>query len=68
MFGVRSNCRLRDVAANLPPYYSVEVVPALPQVELECSLPKGATFASSATPDGATVVANAAAILYAGQR
>ena len=65
---MRSNCRLRDVAGSLPDYYSVEVVPALPQLSLSSSLPKGSTFAPSTMSDAATVVTSATALLYAGQR
>ncbi|KAL8584214.1 hypothetical protein ACOMHN_034900 [Nucella lapillus] len=67
VFGVRSHCRLRDIATVESSYYQVDVVPSLPQVTLTCSLPKAATFASSSSPQGATVVANAAALLYAGE-
>lgn len=67
VFGVRSHCRLRDIGTGVPPLYNVEVVPALPQVSLECSLPKASVFASSSLPEGATVVANVSALLYAGQ-
>ncbi|XP_076437986.1 trafficking protein particle complex subunit 9-like isoform X2 [Babylonia areolata] len=67
VFGVHSHCRLRDMPSVGPSHYQVEVVPALPQVALSCSLPKAVTFASSSSPEGATVVANAATLLYAGQ-
>ncbi|KAK7475910.1 hypothetical protein BaRGS_00032878 [Batillaria attramentaria] len=67
VLGVCSHCRLRDLPAVLPQFYTVDIVPALPQVALSCSLPKAAAFSPVSSPDGATVVANASALLYAGQ-
>ncbi|XP_071115106.1 trafficking protein particle complex subunit 9-like [Haliotis cracherodii] len=65
VLGVRSNCRLKDLAQIPQPHFDVDVVPGLPQVSLSSSLPKAASFTS--VGDGANVVASATALLYAGQ-
>uniref|UniRef100_A0A2R5L9E5 Putative targeting complex trapp subunit n=1 Tax=Ornithodoros turicata TaxID=34597 RepID=A0A2R5L9E5_9ACAR len=63
VFGVTSHCRLRDLSwvrcANL----SVEVVPALPQLEVTSSLPLATSFSTL----GANIISNYALVLYAGE-
>lgn len=46
--GVKSNCRLRHmpVSSNYPPYYKVQVVPALPLLEVSTSFPPSVSFSN----------------------
>ena len=61
--GVKSNCRLRFME-NMPhPLYTVEVVPQLPKISVETSLPKTASFSS-----GENIVTSASISLYGGER
>ncbi|CAM1328735.1 TRAPPC9 (predicted) [Pycnogonum litorale] len=66
VLGVKSNCKLIDLPAIKEPTYSIEVVPALPQVQVTTSLPKSATF-SSLADTASHVVTSASISLYAGQ-
>ncbi|XP_015605441.1 protein brunelleschi [Cephus cinctus] len=60
--GVKSNCRLRYME-NMPhPQYSVEVVPALPRIDVATSLPQTASFSS-----GDNIVTSASVTLYGGE-
>ncbi|KAG1654106.1 Protein brunelleschi [Nymphon striatum] len=66
VLGVKSNCKLKDLPVIQKPHYSINVVPALPQVEVCTSLPKSATF-SSLADSGSHVVTSASISLFAGQ-
>ncbi|XP_058810666.1 protein brunelleschi isoform X1 [Phymastichus coffea] len=60
--GVKSNCRLRHME-NMPhPSYTVEVVPALPRINVETSLPRTTSFSS-----GENIVTSASISLYGGE-
>ncbi|XP_076361025.1 LOW QUALITY PROTEIN: trafficking protein particle complex subunit brun [Tachypleus tridentatus] len=65
VLGVKSNCRLRDLPTIKKPFYSIEVLPALPQLELVTSLPKASTFSS--LTDSSHVVVTAAVTMFAGE-
>ena len=66
VFGVKSNCRLRDCPKIPQTYFKVKVVPALPQIQLSTSLVKAASFLSFG--EEANVVTSGTATLYTGQR
>lgn len=66
VLGVKSNCRLRDIPAIKKPFFSVDVIPRLPQIQVSTSLPKASMFSSLG--DTSYVVASATATLYAGER
>ena len=61
--GVKSNCRLRHMEGMPHPQYSVEVVPALPRIDVSTSLPQTASFSS-----GENIVTSASISLYGGER
>lgn len=65
VFGVKSNCRLRDCPKIPQTYFKVKVVPALPQIQLSTSLVKAASFLSFG--EEANVVTSGTATLYTGQ-
>lgn len=65
VYGVKSNCKLKDCLTFPETYYKVKVVPALPHVTLTCSLPKSASFLSFG--EEFNIVTSAAAVLYTGQ-
>ncbi|XP_005094615.1 trafficking protein particle complex subunit 9 isoform X2 [Aplysia californica] len=68
VYGVKSNCRLRDLVNLRPSPMSeivIEVIPPLPHLALCCSLPKATVFSSSG--NSADVVASGSATLFAGQ-
>ncbi|XP_041361446.1 trafficking protein particle complex subunit 9-like [Gigantopelta aegis] len=65
VLGVRSNCKLKDLRQLGHTHFEVDVVPSLPQVTLESSLPKSVSFTS--VGNSANVVSSASALLYAGQ-
>ncbi|KZC10481.1 Protein brunelleschi [Dufourea novaeangliae] len=60
--GVKSNCRLRYMEGMVHPQYTVEVVPALPRIEVATSLPQTASFSS-----GDNIVTSASISLYGGE-
>ncbi|KAF2898541.1 hypothetical protein ILUMI_07633 [Ignelater luminosus] len=62
--GVKSNCRLRYML-NFLPLYSIEVIPALPTMEIKTSLPQSATFSSFQNFEN--VVTSASISLYNGE-
>ena len=62
--GVKSNCRLKHMRKFLP-QYTVEVVPALPVMEVKTSLPQSATF--STFQNFENVVTSATLSLYNGE-
>ncbi|XP_062549215.1 protein brunelleschi [Armigeres subalbatus] len=68
--GVKSNCRLKCMLhrklRNLPSHYQVNVIPALPKLELKTSLPPTATF--SGMPNADCVTTSASITLYNGER
>lgn len=68
--GVKSNCRLKNMLhrklRNLPSHYQVNVIPALPKLELKTSLPPTATF--SGMPNADCVTTSASITLYNGER
>lgn len=61
--GVKSNCRLRYMEGMLHPQYTVEVIPALPRIDVATSLPQTASFSS-----GENIVTSASISLYGGER
>lgn len=61
--GVKSNCRLRYMEGMLHPQYTVEVIPALPRIDVVTSLPQTASFSS-----GDNIVTSASISLYGGER
>lgn len=61
--GVKSNCRLRYMEGMAHPQYTVEVVPALPRIDVATSLPQTASFSS-----GDNIVTSASVSLYGGER
>lgn len=67
--GVKSNCRLKNMLhrklRNLPSHYQVNVIPALPKLELKTSLPPTATF--SGMPNADCVTTSASITLYNGE-
>ncbi|XP_055539117.1 protein brunelleschi [Wyeomyia smithii] len=68
--GVKSNCRLKHMLhrrlRNLPSHYQINVIPALPKLELKTSLPQTATF--SGMPNADCVTTSASITLYNGER
>ncbi|KAL6263112.1 hypothetical protein P5V15_005912 [Pogonomyrmex californicus] len=60
--GVKSNCRLRYMEGMLYPQYTVEVIPALPRIDVATSLPQTASFSS-----GDNIVTSASISLYGGE-
>ncbi|XP_076645685.1 trafficking protein particle complex subunit brun isoform X2 [Halictus rubicundus] len=60
--GVKSNCRLRYMEGMVHPQYTVEVVPALPRIDVATSLPQTASFSS-----GDNIVTSASISLYGGE-
>lgn len=60
--GVKSNCRLRYMEEMSHSQYTVEVVPALPRIEVATSLPQTASFCS-----GDNIVTSASISLYGGE-
>uniref|UniRef100_A0A1S4J791 Uncharacterized protein n=2 Tax=Culex quinquefasciatus TaxID=7176 RepID=A0A1S4J791_CULQU len=67
--GIKSNCRLKQMLhrkrRNLPNHYQVNVIPALPKLELKTSLPQTATF--SGMPNADCVTTSASITLYNGE-
>ena len=66
VFGVKSNCRLRDCPQIPQTYFKVKVIAALPQIHLSTSLSKAASFLSFG--EEANVVTSGTALLFTGQR
>ncbi|KAK9709008.1 Transport protein Trs120 or TRAPPC9, TRAPP II complex subunit [Popillia japonica] len=62
--GVKSNCRLRYMRSFMP-QYTIEVIPALPTMEVKTSLPQSATF--STFQNFENVVTSASLSLYNGE-
>ncbi|XP_034950391.1 protein brunelleschi [Chelonus insularis] len=60
--GVKSNCRLKNIPGMPYPQYSIQVVPALPKIDVVTSLPQTASFSS-----GKTIVTSASTSLYGGE-
>ncbi|XP_060554230.1 trafficking protein particle complex subunit 9-like [Ruditapes philippinarum] len=65
VYGAKSNCRLRDCATFPESFFTVTVIPALPQINLTSSLPKSANFLSFG--EEFNMVTSATAVLYMGQ-
>ncbi|XP_066993209.1 protein brunelleschi [Anabrus simplex] len=63
--GVKSNCRLRHIAGFPHPHFLVDVIPALPHMEVSTSLPKSTSFSSLG--GAAHVVTSGGISLYAGE-
>lgn len=64
--GVKSNCRLKSMFdRTFPPNYLVEVIPALPTLQLATSLPQTATFTSMPSAD--SVIVSASATIFNGE-
>ncbi|KDR24045.1 NIK- and IKBKB-binding protein-like protein [Zootermopsis nevadensis] len=63
--GVKSNCRLRHIGGFPHPLYSVDVIPALPKMQVLTSLPKSAS--SGSLGETLTVVMSTNITLYAGE-
>uniref|UniRef100_T1J6X1 Uncharacterized protein n=1 Tax=Strigamia maritima TaxID=126957 RepID=T1J6X1_STRMM len=64
VFGVKSNCRLSDLPSIKKQSYAIEVIPALPQIQIITALPKAATFSSFG--DTTTIVSSHTLSMYAG--
>ncbi|GAB6019419.1 hypothetical protein CHUAL_001000 [Chamberlinius hualienensis] len=62
VLGVKSNCRLKDISHFKKPNFIIDVVPALPRVEVVTSLPKSPTATTTSTPETAINVS-----LFAGE-
>lgn len=62
--GVKSNCRLKHMEGFLP-FFTVQVVPCLPVIELTTSLPQSASFSSLRDFD--SVITSASSSLYHGE-
>ncbi|XP_043670547.1 protein brunelleschi [Vespula pensylvanica] len=60
--GVKSNCRLRHMEGMIHPQYTIEVIPALPRLDVATSLPQTASFSS-----GENIVTSASISLYGGE-
>lgn len=64
--GVKSNCRLKTMLdRKLPPNFFVEVIPALPKLQISTSLPQTATF--SGMPNTDCVIVSASLTLFNGE-
>lgn len=64
--GVKSNCRLKNMFdRNFPASYKINVISALPKVDLKTSLPQTATFSGLSHSDN--VVTSANITLYNGE-
>lgn len=57
---------MRDIPAIKKTFFSVDVIPRLPQIQVSTSLPKASMFSSLG--DTSYVVASATSTLYAGER
>ncbi|XP_070534446.1 trafficking protein particle complex subunit 9-like [Ptychodera flava] len=66
VLGVKSHCRLRDIQAVSESFYEVEVVPALPQLKINTSLPQNASVKASSTINDA-MLSSVALTLLAGE-
>lgn len=66
VYGVRSHCKLKDIPHLRNSQHIVEVIPALPQIQVTTSLPK-ASNCPLQTPDGTDIITSATTVLYAGQ-
>lgn len=65
--GVKSDCRLRSMLGRaFPAAFHVNVIPAMPKLKLQTSLPQSASF--SVLPNADNVVATATMTLYNGER
>ncbi|XP_054709231.1 LOW QUALITY PROTEIN: trafficking protein particle complex subunit 9-like [Uloborus diversus] len=65
VLGIKSNCRLREIPAIKKQYFSIDVIPRLPQIQVTTSLPKASMFSSLG--DTSYVVASASTTMYAGE-
>ncbi|XP_030380620.1 protein brunelleschi [Scaptodrosophila lebanonensis] len=64
--GVKSNCRLKHMRGrSFPPNFLVDVIPALPRIDVKTSLPQTATFSNMNSAD--IVVTSASLTLYNGE-
>lgn len=64
--GVKSNCRLDNMNDRLfPPNYIIDVIPALPKLDIETSLPQTATFSGLTMAD--SVITSASLTLFNGE-
>lgn len=64
--GVKSNCRLKSMFdRTFPPNYMVDVIPALPTLQLATSLPQTATF--TGMPNADSVIVSASATIFNGE-
>ncbi|XP_029650274.1 trafficking protein particle complex subunit 9 [Octopus sinensis] len=66
VYGVRSHCKLKDIPYLHNVQHVIEVVPALPHIQVSTNLPK-APNSPPKSLDGKDIVASAVAVLYAGQ-
>lgn len=65
--GVKSDCRLRHMCnRSFPEAFHVNVIPAMPKLKLQTSLPQTATF--SGLPTAEDVVTRASVTLFNGER
>lgn len=67
--GVKSNCRLKhmtDRSAIFPPFYTVEIIPALPKLDIKTSLSPMDTLAGMANVDN--IITSSSLTLYNGEQ
>ncbi|XP_044738688.1 protein brunelleschi [Chrysoperla carnea] len=62
--GVKSNCRLKNMEKFLP-LYSIDIIPALPVMDIKTSLPQSATFSNFSNYEN--IVTSASLSLYNGE-
>lgn len=64
--GIKSNCRLKNmIDRKFPPFYKINVIPALPKITVTTSLPQTATF--SGMSNGDCVLTSASLTLFNGE-
>lgn len=64
--GVKSNCRLKHMnGRKFPNNYQIDVIPALPKLDISTSLPQTATFSGMSNAD--SVIVSASVTLFNGE-
>ncbi|KAL3887835.1 hypothetical protein ACJMK2_000227, partial [Sinanodonta woodiana] len=66
VYGVPNNCKLKDLPLLKHTPYKVEVVPALPDIQLTSTLPKSSSIPSFGKD--ANIVTTGSAVVFTGQR
>ncbi|GFS33195.1 trafficking protein particle complex subunit 9 [Trichonephila inaurata madagascariensis] len=65
VLGVKNICLLKDIPAIKKPYFTIDVIPRLPVIELSTSLPRASMFSS--LEDTSYVVISASSTMMTGQ-